>query len=49
MIFLFAISHLGPLKIIRKIALDNLEIWADPRLKKYCSVSWRMLPFTVPV
>jgi len=32
--FLFAISHLGPLKVTRKIALDDLEIYADPRLEK---------------
>lgn len=32
--FLFAISHLGPLTVNRKIALDNLEIYADPLLEK---------------
>ncbi len=33
-VFLFAISHMAPLKVNRKINLDNLEIYADPLLEK---------------
>ena len=33
-VFLYAISHLAPLKFARKIDLDNLEIYADPLLEK---------------
>ena len=32
--FLFAISHLPPLKFTLNVTLDNLEIFADPLLEK---------------
>ena len=32
--FLFAISHMAPLNVTRKITLDQLEIYADPLFEK---------------